>query len=166
MSLLIRSISGMLLLSGFTGLPASVLASPPATCQLNNPVVPDQEVRVQRLNQLHVQIQRLVGTPFARTLSQCKTMAIGSKACGGPGGYLVYSALITPNEAKLRQLVFDFTKLQQQLQEEWGLISDCLLEMPPEIDLVNGICTARSPNSIQPLPQTTPPTPDKGEDQE
>jgi hypothetical protein len=173
LSLLVRSrqralliLSEVLLLASFINLADSVLASPPTSCQLSNPKVSDRNARVLYINQLHDQIQNLVGTPFALNLSQCRTIAIGNKPCGGPGGYLVYSALLTPDETKLKQLVSEFTTLQHQLHTESGVMSDCRFVTPPEVDLVNNICTARSPIWIPPSPQTTPPLPNDGEEQE
>lgn len=63
--------------------------------------------------------------------------AIGSKACGGPTGYIAYSLNIDA-ENFLNQ-VASYTAAQNTYNIKWGIISDCSVPlMPSEVVCVNG----------------------------
>ncbi len=96
----------------------------------------------ERLKVLRSLIEKEIGTPSANELSQCKLIAFGSKLCGGPSSYLVYSAVKT-DESRLSQLVSEFNELQNRINEERKLYSDCAITPKPKVELVNGICTAK-----------------------
>jgi hypothetical protein len=69
-----------------------------------------QESDSERLEELQRMIGQEIGVPYADEQSQCKLIAFGSKPCGGPGSYLVYSTART-NESRLEQLVNEFNQL-------------------------------------------------------
>lgn len=54
---------------------------------------------------------------------------IGSKACGGHAGYIVYSKKINTNEflSKIKK----YTDYQNAFNKKWGIISDCSITMRP-----------------------------------
>lgn len=54
---------------------------------------------------------------------------IGSKACGGHAGYIVYSKKINTSEflAKVKK----YTDAQSAFNKEWGIISDCSMIIKP-----------------------------------
>ncbi len=58
-----------------------------------------------------------------------KFTAIGSKACGGPSGYIAYSKSI--DEAAFLQKVESYTAAVKTFNEKWGATSDCSLVTPP-----------------------------------
>ena len=63
--------------------------------------------------------------------------AYGSKACGGPIGYIVYSKKIDQNY--FLGLVDRFTKLQAEYNRKTGAVSDCALAVrPARITCENG----------------------------
>ena len=96
----------------------------------------------ERLKELRSLIDKEIGTPSANELSQCKLIAFGSKPCGGPSSYLVYSAPKT-DESRLNQLVNEFNQLQNRINEEQKLFSDCTITPKPQVELVDGVCTAK-----------------------
>ncbi len=71
---------------------------------LTNNSITNQQSNRADLNKLKKEIDREIGKPRAKRLTQCKVIAFGAKACGGPTTYLVYSSLQT-KENKLRRLV-------------------------------------------------------------
>lgn len=66
----------------------------------------------------------------------CGYIALGSKPCGGPWEYLMYSNAIDVEE--LTMLVIEYNELEQQFNIQTGAVSDCMMVMPPE----NVSCTA------------------------
>lgn len=103
-----------------------------------NPVNNEQSNR-DKLNKLKKEIDREIGKPKARRLSQCKVIAFGAKPCGGPKSYLVYSTL-QGNENKLKRLVNQYNSLEEKINKETDAMSDCMLVEEPKISLVNGMC--------------------------
>jgi hypothetical protein len=94
-----------------------------------------------RLEELRRMIEQEIGVPHARDASQCKLIAFGSKPCGGPWRYLVYSTATT-NESTLAQLVSEFNQIQQTINEERRTVSDCAVTPKPRLELVDGVCRA------------------------
>ena len=100
--------------------------------------------RRKELERLRDEIKAEIGTPAAEELSQCRTMALGVKPCGGPWMYLVYSTAVS-DETKLRKLVDEFNELDRKRNEEDGLFSDCSVVSEPKVTLADGVCSiARS----------------------
>ena len=102
-----------------------------------------QESTSERLQKLRTMIMNEIGTPIADEPTQCKLIAFGSKPCGGPGSYLVYSTART-NEARLNQLVSEFNQLAKKYNQERKVLSDCLFVTEPNVELVNGVCAIKS----------------------
>lgn len=102
-----------------------------------------QEHDPARLEQLRTHIEKMIGTPGAGDLSQCGLIAFGSKPCGGPRRYLVYSTVNTDGAA-LKSLVEEFNRLDRKINEERKLVSDCMLVAEPKVELVNGVCAAQA----------------------
>lgn len=96
----------------------------------------------ERLGELRHMIEQEIGAPQANEPSQCKLIGFGSKPCGGPGSYLVYSTAKT-DESRLKQLVSEFNQLQKRINEERRLFSDCAITPKPKVEFVDGVCTAK-----------------------
>lgn len=63
--------------------------------------------------------------------------AIGSKACGGPTGYIAYSLKI--NVTEFLKKVKNYTNAQDAYNKKWGIFSTCEMMLPPTgVDCVNG----------------------------
>ena len=89
-----------------------------------------QDSDAQRLEGLRRMIEQEIGIPSANEPTQCKLIPFGSKPCGGPWGYLVYSTLKT-DETRLKQLVSEFNQLQKKMNKESKLMSDCAVAPEP-----------------------------------
>lgn len=107
-----------------------------AGCRLTGPERGDSE-----LDTIEKQIADLIGAAPAKQESACKTIAFGSKPCGGPWRFLVYSSEYT-DEARLTQLVTTYNELQDRLNRERGVMSDCSIAVEPAVELRDGLCTA------------------------
>ncbi len=71
----------------------------------------------------------------------CEYVGYGSKACGGFKSYLVYSNSIDTTE--LLAKVKKYNEMEHQYNQKWGIISDCMLVMPPtSVICENGKCKA------------------------
>jgi hypothetical protein len=71
--------------------------------------------------------------------SQCASIAIGAKPCGGPWRYLVYSR-VNVNETELRTRVDDLFAFEREYNMRNGVASDCSLAQPANPGCVDGIC--------------------------
>jgi hypothetical protein len=70
----------------------------------------------------------------------CSYIAFGSKPCGGPRTYLLFSNNI--NLTQLQKIVKEYNTMDEQYNIQTNAISDCMVVMPPkEVKCVNGICT-------------------------
>lgn len=69
----------------------------------------------------------------------CQAMPIGSKACGGPSGYIVYSTLSTDAE-ELEVLADTATDAEEQFNEDHEISSDCAYNEAPTLACEDAIC--------------------------
>ena len=70
----------------------------------------------------------------------CNYVAFGSKPCGGPRKYLVFSNSV--NLTHLKEMVSKYNELDNLRNIQTNAISDCIMLLPPnEIRCVNGVCT-------------------------
>lgn len=73
--------------------------------------------------------------------SQCEFIALGNKPCGGPWSYIVYPS--TMDTKLLLEQVAIYNLKEQQYNQKWNAISDCMFVMPPKrVDCINNKCVA------------------------
>jgi hypothetical protein len=82
------------------------------------------------LKQLVTDINTLSTSVACTDANQWKTTAIGSKACGGPTGYIAYHNSI--NEKNFLEKVAYYTAQQKLYNEKHQIVSTCNVEMPPK----------------------------------
>lgn len=96
-------------------------------------------VTPEDLNQKKAAIEAYITTFPCDAEIGCSFLAFGSKPCGGPWEYLVFS-----NEVDLEFLtleVLEYNEMEHQFNLETGAISDCAIVNPPtEIGCVDGVC--------------------------
>ena len=86
-------------------------------------------------------IEDLAATSICNESTECEFIALGSKPCGGPWSYLVYSTSIDVN--KLESLVQDYNNNEAAFNLKWGVISDCSFVLPPtSVICENNKCVA------------------------
>lgn len=100
-----------------------------------------QEEDREALLSLKNEIESVVAASVCGDAYSCEYMAFGSKACGGPQGYLVYSTSI--DVEGLTSLVESYNKAETDFNIKWGIISDCSLPNPPtDVICENNTCIA------------------------
>lgn len=85
------------------------------------------------------QIRAKIGAASCTESSQCRTLPLGSRACGGPEAYLPYS---TANNAEpaLKALGDRYKQERQAQNEKSGMVSDCRFMMDPGAVCQAGTC--------------------------
>ncbi len=69
----------------------------------------------------------------------CNYIAFGSKPCGGPREYLLFSNAV--NIGQLQLLVTQYNEMEHQFNVQTNAISDCAMVLPPNtVECVNGTC--------------------------
>jgi hypothetical protein len=96
-----------------------------------------------RLEELSREISLEIGTPAAQNVSECRTIGVGAKPCGGPWHYLVYSTRIA-DEDRLVALVESYNETEAELNRKEGRMSDCAFVTPPQVTLEDGVCRSAS----------------------
>ena len=62
--------------------------------------------------------------------SKWRFVAFGTKACGGPVGFIAYSSEINVNDFLSK--IKEYTDLQNQMNKKCGIISDCSIPPTPK----------------------------------
>jgi len=100
-----------------------------------------KEEDLAELTALHEDIELIIDSGICSENASCDYIAFGSKACGGPKTYLVYSTSI--DTELLKQKVATYNALENAYNKKWGVISDCAYVLPPnKVTCINGKCTA------------------------
>ena len=94
-----------------------------------------------RQNDTLARIHALVGTPSCTEDSQCRTMAVGQKGCGGPESYLAYSTA-SSSEAELKALGDIYRAERRSANSAGGRVSDCRFIADPGAACRAGTCQA------------------------
>lgn len=76
------------------------------------------------------QVQRLIGPATCERDVQCRTLPLGSRACGGPETYVAWSIRGT-DQAALRRAARRYSQWQAQQQTRSGTASICMVESDP-----------------------------------
>ncbi len=98
------------------------------------------------------QIHALAGTAPCTVTAQCRTLALGAKACGGPEAYLAWSTGATTQSALLA-LAQRYRAQREAQNAAEQLASDCrLVEDPGALCRVApgataGVCALRAPGA-------------------
>ena len=107
----------------------------------SNHIESSKEEDLAELTALQEEIELLIDSGVCSENSDCEYIAFGSKACGGPKTYLVFSTSI--NVVLLQQKVATYNVHENAYNQKWGIISDCAYLLPPtSVACINGKCTA------------------------
>ncbi|HCE53533.1 MAG TPA: hypothetical protein DER05_00420 [Lutibacter sp.] len=99
----------------------------------------DKEEDLAELAALQEEIELLVDSGVCSENADCNYIAFGSKACGGPKTYLVFSTSI--NVELLQQKVATYNALDDAFNLKYGVASDCYyVTPPPEVACKDGKC--------------------------
>lgn len=108
--------------------------------QCDEDVIPlTQEEEREELNISKKAIEDLAATSVCNETTECKYIAFGSKPCGGPWSYLIYTTSI--DTEKLKIWVEDYNQRESDFNSKWGAVSDCSVANPPtSINCENNTC--------------------------
>jgi hypothetical protein len=95
------------------------------------------------LDSLRVVVHQLSSDTPCEDAGQCRAVAFGSKPCGGPWSYLIYSTLAT-DSARLSEAVALYNAREAELNRQAGRVSDCRSVAKPALGCVSARCQAAS----------------------
>ena len=111
-----------------------------ASCGVNEN---SQEEDRQELESLKTQIDNIIGDASCTDPAECRVIAFGSKPCGGPWSYLIYSTVDTDTGA-LASRVELYDRKEDAYNSKWGISSDCMFVSPPDsLICEDGHCVAQ-----------------------
>ncbi len=90
----------------------------------------NQDSDLKALTNLGNEINVLVETSVCTDETECAFIAFGTKPCGGPWGYLVYSNSIDTDD--LIAKVERFNQMQNTYNLRYNITSDCSVVLPPD----------------------------------
>lgn len=91
---------------------------------------------------LEDQAKALVKTTGCASTDQCRTAAVGNRACGGPRYYLVYCSRTTDSAALFAKLKA-IADAEGEFNRRYQIVSTCEFRMPPRVALVGASCQAQ-----------------------
>ena len=110
--------------------------APPAPAAVSAVATPDAA--------LMARIQAGIGEARCSGDAQCRTLAIGEKACGGPERWLAWS-LSSPQAAQLPAWAAESSALARQRNARSGMLSNCLYQPDPGARCLAGRCVIGTP---------------------
>jgi hypothetical protein len=102
----------------------------------------DQKADWAQIVAIEDQAKALVNAGGCSSASQCRTAAVGSRACGGPRYYLVYCAATTDSAALFKKLEA-IAAAEREYNTHYQIASTCEFRMPPTVALSGGSCQAQ-----------------------
>jgi hypothetical protein len=102
----------------------------------------DQKADWAQIVALEDQAKALVKTDGCGSAGDCRTAAVGSRACGGPRYYLVYCSKTT-DSAALFQKLDAVANAERAYNEHYQIASTCEFRMPPIVSPSGGFCLAQ-----------------------
>jgi hypothetical protein len=102
----------------------------------------EQKADWAKIVTLEDQAKAIVHTDGCASEGDCKTAAVGSRACGGPRYYLVYCSRTT-DVAALNRKLGEVAAAERAFNIKYQLASTCEFRMPPAVGLVAGVCSAK-----------------------
>lgn len=91
------------------------------------------------LEALSENIHDMIGIPECNGDEDCRYIAFGSKPCGGPWEYLIYSMSVT-DSVELAEKVTYYNEYEDMMNHKYGYTSNCEVPDPPELGCVFGVC--------------------------
>ena len=101
---------------------------------------PSDDISPVQLETKKQEIQNYINGFSCSESVGCGFIAFGSKPCGGPRTYLLFSNSV--NLTKLQEMVKNYNEMDELYNIQTGAVSDCMYALPPtEVKCVNGVCT-------------------------
>ena len=109
-------------------------------CQAQAPTAPGGDAGASALARLKAEI----GEARCSADSQCRTVAVGEKACGGPEAWLAWSST-SAAAGRVQAAADDTTRAARQRNQQGGLMSTCQFMADPGARCEAGRCVLRKP---------------------
>lgn len=91
------------------------------------------------LDQQRKEILALAASGQCSGDSECRSMSLGSKPCGGPWEFFVYSTAL--DTQRLFAMVKEYNQNEDAYNRRWGIASDCAMATAPDsVGCLNGVC--------------------------
>ncbi len=94
-----------------------------------------------QLAEMRREIDALVGDAVGSSIEDCRYSGLGSKPCGGPWEFVIYSASSTDSTAPAEQLTA-YNAFEAEMNERYGYISECSVPNEPVLAYRDGRCVA------------------------
>jgi len=111
-----------------------------SACAVNPAILSKAGSAATSSDALLIAIQAEVGDAACDGPQQCHSMAIGSKPCGGPDGYLAWSSKRT-HEQRLTALVEQHAAARKAENVRNDVLSSCVFETNPGVRCQAARCT-------------------------
>ena len=122
---------------------------------------PSTEKLVGERERLNAEVMRLSQPLKCKADTDCSSLPMGAKPCGGPWKYVLYSSKNSKVPA-LKKKLDEYNKLDQQINEKQQVMSDCSVSLEPEPKCVKNQCmdaaNANAPNAKEGLDKIAPVT--------
>lgn len=93
----------------------------------------------EKVHDLHQQLSQKTADTTCDSSAQCKVLAVGSRACGGPSKHIIYSTK-NVDEAEVKQLAKQLTASEKQFNAETGMVSICQHLSAPSTQCIENKC--------------------------
>ncbi len=133
--------------SACSGVNSSAPAAPataPAAAPVPAPAAPAPKVAAT--GDLMQQLRAEIGDAACDTAAQCKTIAVGHKACGGPETYLAWSSKRS-DPAKVVRLAEAYGSKRKDENLASGMVSNCAMAVDPGATCSAGRCVTGGGNA-------------------
>ena len=109
------------------------------SCSDNNDEISD----LAELDGLRNEVNSLIGDVICNDIDDCGFMGLGTKPCGGPWEYVIFSVLNT-DTAELGAKVLEYNNFNRILNERYEYSSDCSIVETPRLVCISGKCADRN----------------------
>ena len=92
-----------------------------------------------QLETMRQEIDELIGNAAGTSIADCRYAGLGSKPCGGPWEYIVYSVASTDSTALTVRLAA-YDAFEAEMNELYGYLSDCSIPNEPVLVFKDGRC--------------------------
>ncbi len=92
-----------------------------------------------QLEMMKAEILDFIGEPSCSQVSECAAIAFGSKPCGGPWTYLVYSKT-TVDAEDLQDMVDEYNAFNDIVNRRHRIWSNCAFVGAPTLECVEMLC--------------------------
>ena len=133
------------------------VAAPESGSPASHTAPPRGAASADASNAAYAELARAVGRAACSDDAQCRTLALGSKPCGGPEGYMAWSVAAT-DARQIEALALRYQQARQARNQRLGLVSDCAMVPEPAVRCVPAAGSAAAGGQCRTLPGRAGPT--------